>query len=90
MNFKLSLEAKENIKDIYNYGANQFNEKQAAVFYNELFAFFEFIASNPELYPLTLKKYRKATFKSHTIYYKYEIMVLIVGIETNLKNFRYS
>ena len=54
-NYKLSLEAEEDIIRIFEYGVHQFGIDQANKYYEMLFACFEKIASNPFMFPEVTK-----------------------------------
>lgn len=73
VNYKISLNAKEDLRRIYSYGVIKFGVGQADKYYNALFDNFEKIAQNP----LSLKSfnyirtgYRRCPCGSDSIYYK--------------------
>lgn len=71
--YKLSTNAKEDVKRIYLRGLRVFGENQADKYYNALFDRFEQIADQPFLYPLiddVRKGYRRSVYKSDSIYYR--------------------
>ena len=71
--YKLSLEAEEDIVRIFEYGFYRFGMNQANNYYNMLFDYFDTIASDPFMFPETIKnnsKYRFCICGVDTIYYK--------------------
>ncbi|MBU1311501.1 MAG: type II toxin-antitoxin system RelE/ParE family toxin [Gammaproteobacteria bacterium] len=52
---ELSTLAKEDLRRIYSYGAQQFGTAQAEQYFHAFFTMFEQIAQNPFLYPKALK-----------------------------------
>ena len=53
--YKLSFEAEEDIKRIFEYGLGSFGLMQANKYYDMLFECFSKIASNPYLFPEVTK-----------------------------------
>ena len=49
-NYKLTEDAKDDLRLIYMYGVKEFGEAQADIYFDELFNRFEQIAENPYLY----------------------------------------
>lgn len=49
--YKLCVEAKEDLRRIYNYGFKNWGEKQADKYYFAFFEAFDLIAKNPFIYP---------------------------------------
>ncbi len=90
--YRLSSNAKEDLKRIYFYGFENFGEQQADLYYDEFFEAFERIAENPNLYPAIdniRRGYRRCPCGSDSIYYRVqndfvEIMAIIGGQETNV------
>ena len=84
-NYKLSLEAKEDLRRIYSYGFRNWGEEQADKYYFALFENFELIAKNPLMYqPVDhiRKGYRRIVSGVDTIYFRIdkgsvEIMTVI-------------
>ena len=84
-NYKLSLEAKEDLRRIYYYGLKNWGEKQADKYYFAFFEHFELIAKNPHMYqPVDQirKGYRRSVCGVDTIYFRIdkgvvEIMTII-------------
>lgn len=71
-NYRLSVEAKEDLRRIYKYGAEKYGEKQAAIYVNALFDRFEHIAKNPFLYQLVdyiYPGYRRSVCGVDSIFY---------------------
>lgn len=84
MEYKLSLEAEEDLIRIFRYGLEKFGERQATLYYLGLVGNFDIITKNPYQFPSAehIKKgYRYCTFKADTIYYriaeKVEIMAIV-------------
>lgn len=71
--YKLSFEAEEDIKRIYEFGLKTFGIQQADKYYETLHVCFEKIASNPYMFPI-VEKYehidRFCVCGVDTIYYK--------------------
>ncbi|MEE9491792.1 MAG: type II toxin-antitoxin system RelE/ParE family toxin [Gammaproteobacteria bacterium] len=73
--YKLSLEAKEDLRRIYRYGIESWDVEQADKYYNTLFDRFEKIARNPHLYQSVdniRKGYRYSVCGVDTIYFRIE------------------
>jgi len=83
--YKLSLEAKEDLRRIYSYGFKNWGEEQADKYYFAFFDNFELIAENPLQYqPVdnVLKGYRRCVCGVDSIYFRInqgtvEIMTII-------------
>lgn len=74
-NYKIKVEAIEDLKRIYNYGILNFGMKQADKYFNSLFEHFEKIAQNPlsfQSVDFIRKGYRRCPCGSDSIYYKIE------------------
>ena len=94
--YRLSKDAKSDIKRIYRRGVFEFGEEQADKYFNTLFIRFEEIAENPFQYQLVehIKEgYRRSPCGSDNIYYRIdgevtEIMNIIgrQDIKEYLKN----
>ena len=83
MTFSLSLQAEEDLIQIYLYGVKTFGELQTENYFTSLEKTFERIAKNPEMYPLATEikaGYRFCVHISHTIYFTLEDQVTIVRI----------
>lgn len=68
----LTCEAKEDLWRIYEFGVYKFGETQADKYFNMMHDCFDKIASNPYMFPETLKKkqiYRFCVCGVDTIYY---------------------
>ena len=85
--FKISLNAKEDLKRIYAYGYSEFGEAQADTYYNGFFDMFEKISTNPYLFQSVdhiRPGYRRCSYCSDNIYYRVndtvvEIMAILGG-----------
>lgn len=94
--YKLSQDAKADIKRIYQYGVENFGEAQADKYFEALFNRFAEIAENPKQYQTVhhiKQSYRRCPCGSDNIYYRIiddivEIMSIIgrQDIEEYLKN----
>jgi toxin ParE1/3/4 len=74
-NYKVNVEAKEDLRRIYNYGVLKFGIKQADKYFNTFFEHFEKIAQNPlsfQSVDFIRKGYRRCPCGSDSIYYKIE------------------
>lgn len=84
MPYRLTLEAEDDLAQIYRRGLREFGEVQADKYYDALFDRFETIADNPYQYPAVdhaIKGLRKSVCGSDTIYYETaEVDVLILFI----------
>ena len=86
-NFKLSVNAKEDLKRIHAYGFSESGEHAADSYYYGFFEMFDKIALNPYLYQ-SLDQirpgYRRCSYGSDSIYYQInghfvEIMAILGG-----------
>jgi toxin ParE1/3/4 len=83
--YKLSLEAKEDLRRIYRYGFEHWGEDQADKYYFSFFDCFELIAEKPYMYQAVdfiRKGYRHCVCGADTIYFRIdndmvEIMTII-------------
>lgn len=83
--YKLSVEAKEDLRRIYNYGFKNWGEKQADKYYFAFFEAFDLIAKNPLIYPSVehiREGYRRCICGVDVIYFRIqnshvEIMTII-------------
>jgi toxin ParE1/3/4 len=90
--YKLSVNAKEDLRRIYTYGFSNFGEKQADEYYYGFFETFELIVSNPYQYQSVdhiRPGYRRCPYLADSIYYKIngtvvEIMAIIGGQDLDL------
>ena len=74
-NYKLTLEAKEDLWRIYKHGLNKWGEAQADKYYNDFFDRFEQLAKHPYLYQnvdYIRKGYRRSVCGIDSIYYRIE------------------
>ena len=72
-NYKLTEDAKEDLRFIYRYGVKEFGEAQADLYYDALFRHFEQIADNPYLYQAVdhiRKGYRRSVCGVDSIFYR--------------------
>ena len=72
-NYKLTEDAKEDLRCIYRYGVKEFGEAQADFYYDTLFKQFEQIADNPYLYQAVdhiRKGYRRSVCGVDSIFYR--------------------
>lgn len=51
LNYKINLEAKEDLRNIYTFGFQKWGVEQADVYFNQLFICFDKICLNPEQFP---------------------------------------
>ena len=86
--YKLSLNAKEDLRRIYQYGFTEFGELQADTYFWGFFKTFEKIASNPSAYQAVdhiRKGYRRCVYGVDTIYFRVqhndavEVMAILGG-----------
>ncbi len=73
--YRLTEQAKKDLRRIYKYGLISFSESQADKYYQSLIRQFEKIANNPDLYQSVneIKKgYRRCVCGSDCIYYRTE------------------
>jgi len=72
-NYKLTEDAKNDLRRIYRYGVKEFGEAQADLYFDELFKQFEQIAENPFLYQAVdhiRKGYRRSVCGVDSIFYR--------------------
>ena len=72
-NYKLTEDAKEDLRCIYRYGVIKFGEAQADLYYDTLVKHFEQIADNPYLYQAVdhiRKGYRRSVCGVDSIFYR--------------------
>lgn len=72
-NYKLTFQAKEDLKRIYLYGLDNFGELQADKYKDKLVKHFNDIAKNPLMYPAVnhiRKSYRRCICNSDSIFYR--------------------
>ena len=72
-NYRLTEDAKEDLRRIYRYGVINFGEAQSDLYYDALFSHFEQIADNPYLYqPVDhiRKGYRRSVCGIDSIFYR--------------------
>lgn len=72
-NYKLTEDAKEDLRRIYRYGVKEFGEAQADLYYDALFRHFEQIADNPYLFQTVdhiRKGYRRSICGTDSIFYR--------------------
>jgi len=89
--FKLSNDAKEDLRRIYQYGCKAFSQQQADIYFYSFFSMFEKLAENPYSYQSVehiRTGYRRAVCGSDSIYYRIsatdvEIMAILGGQDTD-------
>lgn len=72
-NYKLTEDAKEDLRCIYRYGVKEFGEAQANLYYDALFRHFEQIADNPYLFQAVdhiRKGYRRSVCGADSVFYR--------------------
>ena len=72
-NYKISLEAKEDLRRIYHYGLKNWGEEQADKYYFAFFECFELIGKNPKMYQAVdyiRMGYRRCICGVDTIYFR--------------------
>ena len=85
--YKLSLNAKQDLKRIYAYGFAEYGELQADKYFEVFFHTFEKIATTPAAYQSVehiRKGYRRCAYGADSIYYRFngvevEIMAILGG-----------
>jgi len=73
VNYRLTEDAKEDLRRIYRYGVIKFGEAQADLYYDTMFNHFEQIADNPYLYQAVdpiRKGYRRSVCGVDSIFYR--------------------
>ena len=72
-NYKLTEDAKDDLRLIYMYGVKEFGEAQADIYFDELFNRFEQIAESPYLYQAVdhiREGYRRSVCGVDNIFYR--------------------
>lgn len=71
-NYKISPEARDDLKRIWFYGLDNFGEKAADKYRDRFIAHFQVLAENPYLYPATdtRKGYRRSICGNDSVYYR--------------------
>ena len=90
--YRLTDEAKEDLRRIYEYGYEEFGEEQADEYFYSFFEAFLKIAESPLIYPSVdniRPGYRRCPHRSDVIYYRInqstiEIMAIIGGQDTDV------
>ena len=70
MTYRLSRQAKSDIKAIYRYTVKYFGEGQAQEYLDGLYYSFDLLLDNPELGRVWDGQKRRYIFKSHLVYYR--------------------
>lgn len=73
VDYRLTEDAKEDLRRIYLYGVQAYGADRAERYYHALFDRFEQIAEQPYMYPsvdFIRKGYRRSVFGSDHIYYR--------------------
>jgi toxin ParE1/3/4 len=71
--YKFSLQAKQDLLDIFLYGIENWGQQQADNYANELSHCFELLAKNPDIglnRPELYKNIKSFTIASHVIFYR--------------------
>lgn len=71
--YKLTEDAKEDLRRIYRYGVKEFGQAQADLYYDALFRHFEQIADNPYLFQAVdyiRKGYRRSVCGTDSVFYR--------------------
>ena len=79
MRYRLSEEAKSDLKRLHQYGVYRFGEKQADKYFTTFFEQFEVITKRPFLYPEVnhlVKGFRRCVCGVDSIYYRIENNVI--------------
>lgn len=90
--YKLSFEAKEDLRRIYYYGIEEFGPEKAKDYFQQFFEQFDKIAANPYIYQSVdhiRPGYRRSPCGVDSIYYRInnnlvEIMAVLGGQDTNV------
>jgi toxin ParE1/3/4 len=90
--YRLTDEAKEDLRRIYEYGYEEFGEEQADEYFYSFFEAFLKIAESPLIYQSVdniRSDYRRCPHRSDVIYYRInkstiEIMAIIGGQDTDV------
>lgn len=83
--YRLSNIAKEDLIEIHQYGLLKFGEKQADLYYNTLFEYFDIISKAPESFEsvdFIKQGYRRCVCGSNSIYYTIDKEFGIINIMT--------
>ena len=70
MIYRLTRQAKSDIKAIYRYTIEYFGEGQAREYLNGLEYSFDLLTDNPNMGRLFDEKIRRYVYKSHLVYYE--------------------
>ena len=89
--YRLSRNAKEDLRRIYVYGLEEFGEAQADEYFWGFFETFQKIANNPLAYQSAEQirlGYRRCVYRSDTIYFRFidndiEITAILGGQDTD-------
>lgn len=92
LRYKLSNQAKEDLIRIHQFGVKTFGERQADIYFNRFFEYFEIIAKRPlsfESVDHIKLGYRKCVCGVDTIYYrivKDSVQIMTIIGRQDLKN----
>lgn len=83
--YRLTEEARADLRDIYRYGITRHGQAQADEYYDGLINKFQYIAENPELYQAVdyiRETYLRCVYGKHSIFYRIaddgvEIMTIV-------------
>ncbi len=70
MTYRLTRQAKSDIKAIYHYTVEYFGDSQAREYLDGLEYSFDLLMDNPNMGRLFSKKIRRYIYKSHLVYYE--------------------
>jgi len=73
LNYKINLEAKEDLRQIYSYGYHKWGVKQADKYFNQLFNCFDNICQNHHQFPQVneiRQGYKRCVCGVDTIYFR--------------------
>ena len=94
-NYRLTEEAKDDLRRIYRYGFEKHGEKEADKYYSALFDRFDQLAEQPLLYSAVddiREGYRRSVCGSDSIYYRIEgetvEIIAIIGQQDLANGFR--
>ena len=71
--YKINLEAKEDLRNIYTYGCQKWGVEQADIYFNQLFVCFDKICQNPKQFPYVneiLEGYQRCACGVDSIYFR--------------------
>lgn len=78
MNYRLTRQAKSDIKAIYRYNVEYFGEGQAQEYLEGLEYSFDLLTDNPNMGRLFDENTRRYVYKSHLVYYEIKEEQLVI------------